>query len=62
MAHTCPDCGQLCHCGGDIDDIEWGEDSEESDNCSHYLSPYCTDPNDYEEEWDDAGDREGFHG
>jgi hypothetical protein len=20
MAHTCPDCGQQCHCGGDIDD------------------------------------------
>jgi hypothetical protein len=20
MAHSCPDCGLLCHCGSDIDD------------------------------------------
>lgn len=20
MAHECPECGSLCHCGGDIDD------------------------------------------
>jgi hypothetical protein len=20
MAHSCPDCGQACYCGGDIDD------------------------------------------
>jgi len=20
MAHECPDCGELCYCGGDIDD------------------------------------------
>jgi len=20
MAHTCPECGQACYCGGDIDD------------------------------------------
>lgn len=25
MAHTCPRCGQLCHCGGDIDDMDMGE-------------------------------------
>lgn len=25
MAHTCPNCGCLCHCGGDIDDICFGE-------------------------------------
>lgn len=25
MAHTCPECGQLCHCKGDIDDIDFGE-------------------------------------
>lgn len=42
MAHTCPDCGALCYCGGDIDDIQWGEDSEESDNCSHFLRPECS--------------------
>lgn len=22
MAHSCPECGMWCHCGGDIDDIE----------------------------------------
>lgn len=21
MAHECPECGMLCHCGGDIDDL-----------------------------------------
>ncbi len=26
MAHTCPRCGSLCHCSGDIDDIDFGED------------------------------------
>ena len=20
MSHECPDCGELCHCNGDIDD------------------------------------------
>jgi len=29
MAHTCPKCGMLCHCGGDIDDIDFGE----TDDC-----------------------------
>ena len=23
MAHECPDCYMPCHCGGDIDDIEF---------------------------------------
>lgn len=41
MAHSCPDCGQTCYCGGDIDDIlmEEGEvccthcdDCEENDS------------------------------
>jgi hypothetical protein len=21
MAHECPDCGLICHCNGDIDDL-----------------------------------------
>ncbi|HKB54224.1 MAG TPA: hypothetical protein VKD22_09500 [Ramlibacter sp.] len=37
MAHDCPDCGMQCHCGGDIDDINFGE----SDACTHYKSPDC---------------------
>jgi hypothetical protein len=29
VAHECPDCGQVCFCNGDIDDVEmpWGADS-----------------------------------
>lgn len=23
MAHECPECGMLCHCGGDIDDCQF---------------------------------------
>lgn len=25
MAHTCPNCGSLCHCNGDIGDLCFGE-------------------------------------
>lgn len=25
MAHECPECGFNCHCGGDIDDIDFGD-------------------------------------
>lgn len=31
--HTCPECGQLCCCKGDIEDVDWGEDR----NCVHSL-------------------------
>lgn len=34
MAHTCPECGMLCHCGGDIDDMEM-DGTPEQDRCSH---------------------------
>lgn len=37
MAHTCPECYMICHCGGDIDDIDWGE----SIHCTHYKNPEC---------------------
>lgn len=43
MAHTCPNCGMLCHCGGDIDDICFGEADE-----------FCTCC--YEDEEDDSYD------
>lgn len=33
MAHSCPECGQTCYCGGDIDDINFGETSA----CDHCL-------------------------
>ena len=31
MAHECPECGLLCHCHGDIDDVCYGE----AINCNH---------------------------
>jgi hypothetical protein len=34
MAHTCPECGVLCHCGGDIDDCEM-DGTEDQMQCSH---------------------------
>lgn len=35
MAHSCPDCSQTCHCGGDIDDIDFGDDTPEAMRCTH---------------------------
>lgn len=32
--HTCPECGQACYCGGDIDDCDFG-DVEAEINCEH---------------------------
>ncbi len=32
--HSCPICDQACYCGGDIDDIDAG-DEEALDNCMH---------------------------
>ena len=37
MAHDCPDCYTQCHCGGDIDDINFGEDP----TCTHYRKIEC---------------------
>lgn len=31
--HTCPECGSACYCGGDIDDIDTG-DEEAEENCT----------------------------
>lgn len=39
MAHTCPDCNCLCHCKGDIDDIDLGH--EPKGGCIHYMSGDC---------------------
>ena len=44
MAHTCPDCGLLCHCGGDIDDIDFGDDCPEAIACKHCDCPICRKP------------------
>lgn len=47
MAHECPECGQTCYCGGDVDDCEF-HDTPEEGHCTHYLK--C------EHEWDELHD------
>lgn len=32
--HSCPICDEACYCGGDIDDIDCG-DEEAADCCDH---------------------------
>jgi hypothetical protein len=34
MAHSCPECYQVCHCGGDIDDCLLDED-DAVNRCNH---------------------------
>lgn len=34
MAHSCPECDQCCHCGGDIDDILFDGTNEQM-KCHH---------------------------
>jgi hypothetical protein len=41
VAHSCPACGQWCHCSGDIDDIECRSPDWVWQNCT------CCDENDY---------------
>jgi len=33
MAHSCPECDAVCHCGGDIDDIIFEEGSATCTHC-----------------------------
>lgn len=33
MAHACPECGMHCHCQGDIDDINFGDDCKAAMRC-----------------------------
>lgn len=55
MAHTCPYCFQLCHCKGDIDDIDLGH--EPRGGCIHYKE--C-EPDKEDEYYDDDFDDEGL--
>ena len=43
MAHECPECGMVCHCNGDIDDLIFSE-GPEADRC------ICCDGDDEEDE------------
>jgi hypothetical protein len=57
MAHECPDCGQTCYCGGDIDDCCLNSEHYYM-NCSHCDDTgndyeddeYCDTGNDYKDE------------
>ena len=56
MAHTCPECGMLCYCQGDIDDIDFGENwncncSLQNQNCNGYE-----DNIDDDEYWEENAD------
>jgi len=46
--HTCPECGQACTCGGDIDDIMF-EDSRAARLCRHWDK--CNE--EYPDDWFD---------
>jgi hypothetical protein len=53
MAHTCPYCGMLCHCKGDIDDIDMGYLPR--GGCMHYVNSGC-DSFDNDPDLDDWGE------
>jgi len=52
MAHTCPECGQVCYCGSDIDDCLF-DFEEDVINCTHYLQ--CEQDNNGDDEYYDEG-------
>jgi len=45
MAHSCPECGSICHCGGDIDDCCF-EGTKEEARCQHCPLDGYDDDND----------------
>ena len=51
--HSCPDCGQACYCNGDIDDLRWGDDSDEAMHCVHFEECEQEDSHDDFGEFDD---------
>lgn len=50
MAHSCPECDSVCHCGGDIDDVILEEGEATCTHCDDQESEY--------EEWDDWEDED----
>ena len=54
--HNCPECGSACYCGGDIDDIDVG-DQEAEDDCTHCLDGDGDNDEDLNaiDEWDPEG-------
>ena len=56
--HSCPECGMTCHCGGDIDDLHWGE--KWSCICQNTCGSYIhEDDDDYGYCWDDETEYTG---
>lgn len=53
MAHSCPECGLICHCGGDIDDCCF-EGTPEERACGHCpIDGYDDDEPDFTSDPDD---------
>ena len=44
----------LCYCGGDIDDLLFGDDSEEAIACTHYRERSCDGRDDFLEDGEDV--------
>jgi hypothetical protein len=53
MAHSCPNCGQACYCGGDVDDC-LDDFEEDVIACTH--CEMGDEYDDYEEYDDEASD------
>jgi hypothetical protein len=51
MAHSCPECGQVCYCGGDIDDCCF-DNTPEQNRCGHCPMWGDDDEDDYPDESD----------
>jgi hypothetical protein len=56
--HECPNCGQACDCGGDIDDLQL-DDTVEQEECMHCLIDDLDDDcESYDEDYLNPVDRE----
>ena len=49
MAHSCPECGQVCYCNGDIDDC-LNDFDEDVEKCTHWRQ--C-EREDYDDDYED---------
>lgn len=45
MAHECPECGEMCYCGEDIDDLLLNND-EDVEACTH-CDPFDEDDEEF---------------
>jgi hypothetical protein len=52
MAHTCPECGMICHCKGDIDDCVF--DFPEAQIACHHWKECEEDDDDIPDDYDPA--------